>query len=145
MPLIETLLASASEALAAPLRQARRVTLDAAALARIDAYTGQGRDLHDMVPAIIPLAGPVWFEAAVTAERGTRMQLGYLAEPDGDAAIAVTSYVGASGANRVVGPLRAVATAKGLTIDPALSAEMAHEASVGAGVAIRALLMGIGS
>jgi hypothetical protein len=71
------------------------------------------------------------------------MMTGHLAEPEGDG-IAVNSYFCARGSTKVIGPLRAVVTAKGLTTGPGLAVAAEREASSGAEIAIRALLMRIG-
>lgn len=42
-----------------------------------------GLRAHGLLPAILPIAAPVWYEATVTAERGTRMSLGYGATQSG--------------------------------------------------------------
>src|SRR5258707_13852918 len=50
-------------------------------LSRIAAYAGGAAELHEMLAAVLPLARPVWFEAAVSAHRGTAVILGYGAGP----------------------------------------------------------------
>src|SRR5258708_34687495 len=50
-------------------------------LSRIDAYAGGAAELHEMLAAVLPLARPVWFEAAVTAPHGPPRVFGHGAVP----------------------------------------------------------------
>ena len=122
------------------LPQATRRTLNAADLARIDAYTGDGQALHEMLPAVLPLAAPVWYEAQITAQRGTRMVLGYGATPAAPGEIDVWFAAGTAGRVALaLGPMRmdSQSVAGGEEDD--------RELRAACGIVVRALLMGVGT
>jgi hypothetical protein len=122
------------------LPHATRRTLSAADLARIDAYTGDGQALHEMLPAVLPLAAPVWYEAQITAQHGTRMVLGYGATPAAPGEIDVWFAAGTAGRVALaLGPMRmdSQSTALGEGDD--------RELRVACGIVVRALLMRAGT
>src|SRR5258708_39172213 len=73
-------------------------------LSRSDAYAGGAAELHEMLAAVLPLARPVWFEAAVTAQHGTAMIMGYGAVPS-RGGIDVGWACQAPAHGRIIGPL----------------------------------------
>lgn len=128
------------------LHSARRVSLTAADLARIDSYgSADGATLQAQLPLVLPLEAPVWYETEVTASGGSQMLMGYGATPAGPGEIAVWFAAHARGADRIVGPLgplrldgRTIDTAADVT-DPGI-----RELRSAAGIVIRALLLGLG-
>ena len=142
--LADTLLARADlpTEVRAALTSAIRRTLSAADLARLDAWMGDGRELHTWLPAITPLAGPVWYEAEVVARQGTVTQLGYLAVPEGAAALAIWWVSHAPALNAVLGPVGPTrCAAEGLTRPGGITAGQWHECRVAASILLRALLL----
>lgn len=125
-------------AIATWLPRAVRRALSADDLARIDAYAGDGEALHDMLPAVLPLSAPVWLEASITAQRGTRMVLGYGATPAGPGEIDVWFAATDLSASRIVGPLGP------MRLDSQACADGPgnNELRAAAGIVIRALLLG---
>lgn len=119
----------------------RRV-LTAEDLARIDAYHGGSRDLHELLPAVLPLAHPHWYETTVTARLGTVMTLGYLAEPD-EAGIRVSLAVARAGDSMLLryGPV--LVTPTGMHWPGDADAHKWRELRAAAGIIIRALLFGL--
>lgn len=136
---------SEATAFAVWLSSARLMTLSADDLARIDGYAGTGTALHEMLPAVLPLARPVWYEAQVVAQRGTPMRLGYGATQAGPGEIDVWFAAGCDPMTRIVvlGPLRIDSQC----IDPAADASdpSVRELRVAAGIVLRAMLMGLGN
>jgi len=111
-------------------------------LARIDAYAGEAGDLHALLAAVLPLAQAHWYETAVTAQHGTRMRLGYLAVPaEGGIALGV---VASAGAGKMIGPWGPVmVTPTGMDRPASLPDVAWREVRAGAGITIRALLLGL--
>ena len=133
-------------ALAAWLPRAVRRTLTADDLRRIDAYAGGAEDLHALLPAVLPLAAPVWYETQVTAQHGTRMAMGYGATPAGPGELDVWCAAGAVGSGRVLvphGPLRL----DRVGIDPRADIDAAgvRELRAAAGIVLRALMLECGA
>lgn len=133
-------------ALAAWLPRAVRRTLTADDLRRIDAYAGGAEDLHALLPAVLPLAAPVWYEAQVTAQHGTRMVMGYGATPAGPGELDVWCAAGSVGSDRIMvpaGPLRL----DRVGIDPRADIDAAgvRELRAAAGIVLRALMLGCGT
>lgn len=129
------------------LHAARRVTLTAADLARIDSYgSSDGATLHAELALVLPLDAPVWYEAEVTAAGGSQMLLGYGATPAGPGEIAVWFAAHARGADRIVGPLGPLRL-DSRSIDTTADAYSANvrELRSAAGIVIRALLLGLGA
>lgn len=133
-------------ALAAWLPRAVQRSLSAADLRRIDAYAGDGAELHALLPSVLPLAAPVWYEARVTAQHGTDMTMGYGATPAGPGQIDVWFAASAIGSDCVlvpVGPLRLDAVG----IDPGADTDApgVRELRAAAGIVLRAIMLGCGS
>ena len=125
------------------LPDADRRTLTTGDLARIDAYAGAARDLHDLLPALLPLARPVWYEAEVTAAGGTRMIMGYGAVPAADK-LDIGWACWSPASRRILGPLGPVRlTTAGLDQPAGMSDASMREMQTAAGIVVRALLMGV--
>lgn len=122
------------------LPDAERATLGPAELARIDAYRGGGIELHEMLAAVLPLARPVWYEAAITASGGTEMIMGYGAVPMAHGIdIGWACYAPAAG--RMIGPLGpACVNTTGMSRPADISDESWRELRSAAGVVLRAIL-----
>jgi hypothetical protein len=123
------------------LPDADRATLDAGDLARIDSYAGSADDLHALLAAVMPLARPVWFEAALTAQHGTQTILGYGGVPMDDRLdIGWACYAPAYG--RMIGPLGpARVSASGMERPVGINDESWRELRSAAGVVLRAILL----
>ena len=130
-----------ADRLTLPTDTVRRV-LTPEDLARIDAYHGGATDLHDLLPAVLPLATPRWYETTLTAQHGTVMTLGYLAEPD-EAGIRVSLTVAREGtADRLsYGPV--VVTPTEMHRPDGVAPHEWREIRAAAGIIIRALLLGL--
>lgn len=116
--------------------------LTPADLARIGSYVGAGQDLHDLLPAVLPLAEPRAWSATLTAQGGTVMTLDYAATPAGDDAILVAFT--ATGAGHTVGPVGPVRmTRAGMERPAGMSDALWREARAAAGIVVRALLLGL--
>jgi hypothetical protein len=127
------------------IREAERRVLSREALARIDAYQGSGAELHELLPAVLPLPRPIWYEAEVTAQHGTRTVLGYGVRPAGDDAIEVVYEAHAPAYDRTIGPIGPVrVTAAGMDPPDGCSEAEWRELRAAAGIVIRALLLGLG-
>ncbi len=112
-------------------------------LARIDAYAGGAGDLQTLLAAVLPLARAHWYETAITAQHGTRMRLGYLAVP-AEGGIALGVVASAGGAGKMVGPWGpVVVTPTGMDRPAGLPDLAWREVRAGAGITIRALLLGL--
>ncbi len=118
-------------------------------LARIDAYAGEATDLHQLLPAILPLKRPVWFETSVTAQHGTAMILGYGAvpAPTGISIGWTCLGPGKSGSeSRIIGPLGPVeVTPTEMHRPPGLSDFSWDTLRSAAGTIVRALLLNLGT
>ena len=154
MPLAALLAAAARQpdapphvkALAAWLPRATQRELTADDLRRIDAYVGGGHELHALLPAVLPLAAPVWYESRLTAQHGTPMVMGYGATPAAPGELDIWFAGGAVGSDRVLvprGPLRL----DSVSIDPRAAADDpgVRELRAAAGIVLRALMLGCGS
>jgi hypothetical protein len=124
---------------------ARGVTprvLTAAHHQRIDAYAGGADDLHTLLPAVLPLAAPVWYETTVTAQHGTEMTFAYVAAPAADGLdVGWACYTPVH--QRILGPLGPVrVTATEMTRPPGLSDESWRTLRSATGTVLRALLIG---
>lgn len=129
-----------ADALDLPPDTVRRV-LTAEDLARIDSYAGGARELHELLPAVLPLPVAHWYESTVTAQHGTVMTLGYLAEPHAEGIL--VSFACESG-HRLIGPVGpALVRATGMDRPAGVSDDMWRELRVTAGLIIRALLLRI--
>ena len=124
------------------IADATRTRLRPEDLARIDAYAGGAGDLHTLLAAVLPLPQAHWYETAVTAQHGTRMRLGYLAVPaEGGIALGV---VASAGAGKMIGPWGPVmVTPTGMDRPASLPDVAWREVRAGAGITIRALLLGL--
>lgn len=120
----------------------RRLTTED--LSRIDAYQGQGQELHELLPAILPRDRASWFEVEITAQHGTRMLMGHLAVPAVDGLdIGFLGYAPAYG--RIIGPLGpALMNATELVRPHGCSDEAWRELRASAGIIVRALMLGCG-
>lgn len=125
-----------------PLADRRR--LSAEDLRRIDAYHGGAIDLHALLPAVLPLLRPRWWECEITAQHGTAMQLGYLATPAEDG-IGVTFVGHAAAFDRLLGPIAAVITATGMSWPTDTPDAAVRELRAAAGIVLRALLLDVGA
>lgn len=133
---------------AAPIRSwlhsARRVTLTAADLARIDSYgSADGATLQAQLPLVLPLEAPVWYETEVTAAGGSQMLMGYGATPAAPGEIAVWFAARARGGDKIIGPLGPLRL-DSHAIDADVDGPGARELRAAAGIVIRALLLGLG-
>jgi hypothetical protein len=135
------------------LPNAERRQLDRDDIARIDAYMGGDRALHDLLPAVLPLMRPVWFETAITTQ--DEMIVGYGAVQarctpsigwrvaDG-VDIGWACYAPACGG--IIGLLGpAVVTATGMDRPADIADESWLMLRSAAGVVMRALLLGLGT
>lgn len=127
-----------ADALDLPPDTVRRV-LTAEDLARIDAYAGGGVELHELLPAVLPLPVAHWYETTVTAQRGTVMTLGYLAEPHPDGILVSFTCSSDHGLIGPVGP--ALVHATGMDRPADVSDDMWRELRASAGIIMRALLL----
>lgn len=127
------------------LPDAEHRILDNADLQRIDAYAGAAADLHALLPTVLPLARPLWYETAITAQHGTAMMMGYGAVPAGNEMdVGFACYAPAR--QRIIGPLGpARATATGLQRPAGIGEESWRELRTAAGIIIRALLLQLGA
>lgn len=116
-----------------------RQILTAEDLARIDRYAGTATDLHELLPAVLPLRRARYFEAAVVARHGTPMTLSYLAEPHPDG-IAV-SFAAASGDRAIAGLGPTIVTATDMTRPEGCSDAAWRELRSAAGITLRALYL----
>lgn len=129
------------QAIASWLPRAQWRILTSDDLARIDSYVGDGESLHDMLPAILPLAGPVWYEADVTAQHGTRMILGYGGTPAGTGEIDIWFAASAVGSDRIIGPLGPMRMdSQSVALDIG-DDETGRNLRTAAGIVVRALLL----
>jgi len=129
-----------ADALDLPPDTVRRV-LTAEDLARIDSYAGGARDLHELLAAVLPLDRPRWYEATVTAQRGTVMTLGYLAVPADDGLDVSLAMAAPGQLVRWPGPARV--TVSGMHQPDGMPDEMFRELQAAAGIILRALLLGL--
>lgn len=114
--------------------------LDSADLARIDSYVGGGAELHELLPAVAPLARAVWYEATVTAQHGTRMILRYGAAPAPDGIdVNFRAMVEDGPVIAECGPARV--TRHGMDRPPGVTDEHWRELRAAAGIVLRALLL----
>lgn len=122
------------------LPDAERVALSAGDLDRINAYRGAAAQLHELLPAVLPLVRPVWYEADVTAQHGTRITIGYGGVPaPGGIDIGWASYSPEHG--RILGPLGpARVTATGMNRPSGLTDFSWRELQVAGGIVLRAIL-----
>lgn len=125
------------------LATAEHRALTAADHRRCESYVGTAKDLHDLVAAIPPLSRPRWWAAALVAQHGTPMTLGYLALPHpnglgvGFACLAP---------DRIIGPLGpAVVTTTHMQRPDACTDESWRELRAAAGIVLRALLLDLGT
>lgn len=125
------------------LPRASRYVLGDADLQRMDAYIGDGHALHEMLPAVLPLPGPVWYEATVTAQGGTTMTLGYGATPAGPGQIDV--WWACIGPGRLVGPLGPLRMDSQSVALDLPEGEPGRILRVAASIVVRALLMRLGT
>lgn len=129
--------------LAGWLPKAEHRLLDRDDLVRIDACELE-RGPHDFMASVLPLAGPVWFEATIVAESGTLVTAGYGAVPASDGLdIGWTCYAPAH--RRMIGPLGpARVTANGMQRPDDVNDEVWYELTQAAGVVMRALFLDLG-
>jgi len=129
--------------LADALAEAEMRTLTSADLARIDAYVGGAKELHQLLPAVLPLPRAVWYATSITAQHGTAIDMGYVAVP-ADGGIDV-GYVALSRAHRsLIGPIGPVrVTATSMTRPVAMDDGAWREVRSATGIIIRALLIGV--
>lgn len=123
------------------LPHASRYVLSKADLQRMDSYAGDGHALHEMLPAVLPLPGPVWYEATVTAQHGTTMMLGYGATPAGPGQIDV--WWACLGPGRLAGPLGPLRM-DSQSVALVSEGEPGRILQAAAGIVVRALLMRLG-
>lgn len=109
-------------------------------LARIEGYVGPAGDLHALLPAVLPLLRPCWYEVTVTAQRGTVITLGYLAEPHADG-IAISLAASAAGYDWIKRLDPVVVTASGMHQPVGMPQEDWREIRAAAGIVLRAILM----
>jgi len=135
--------------LARVLADARLVRLTTDELRRINSDAGDGQELHELLPGVLPLPRATWYEAAITAPDGTNTILGYLAEPD-QAGIQI-SYLGYSrDREEIIGPIGpALATELTLRMPPAFATSATdhgwgHQLRTATGIVLRALLLRVG-
>lgn len=129
-----------ADAFALPSDAVRRI-LTAEDLARIDSYRGGAVDLHDLLPSVLPLTAPRYYETTVTAQHGTMITMGYYAAPhlDGLAIAFAASALG--GVMGPIGPV--IVTPTEIRRPIAMSDEQWREIRSATGIALRALLLGL--
>lgn len=123
------------------IEQADSRILSVEDLARIDAYVGDGRDLHELLPAVLPLRRSRWYETRVVAQHGTPMLMGYLAVATSDG-IEIGFAAATEEPSRVIGPMGPVfVTAAEMQRPASMNDEAWREIRSAAGIVIRALLL----
>lgn len=135
------------------LPDAEHRQLDRDDIARIDAYVGSDRALHDLLPAVLPLMRPVWFETA--AQHDSEMIMGYGAiqaccAPSMGWRVADGIDIGwacyAPAGGGIIGLLGpAAVTATGMDRPADIADESWQMLRGAAGVVVRALLLRLGS
>lgn len=123
--------------------RARRATFADDDLARINGYVGGASDLHGLLPAVLPLSGPVWYETTIAAQHGTELTMAYVADPArGGIDVGVAVYAPAYG--RIIGPLGPVrVTSTEMVRPPEMTDEGWREIRSATGIILRALLLGL--
>jgi hypothetical protein len=123
------------------LPRAERRALAGDDLQRIDAVHMSVRDLFGFLPAVLPLARPVWFEAVTRVGGKVQSVVGYAAVPALDGIDVGLAWWSPS-RQRLVGPFGPMRTTPGGTAEmPSVSAVAREELKVAAGVVVRALLL----
>ncbi|MCC6775661.1 MAG: hypothetical protein IT537_03335 [Hyphomicrobiales bacterium] len=127
------------------LPDAEQRVLGNADMERLAAYAGEATELHALLPSVLPLARPVWYESTLTAQHGTEMIMGYGAVPAPDG-IDVGFACYAPAYQRIIGPLGpARVTRTNIYRASGLSEESWRELRAATGIIIRALLLGLGA
>jgi hypothetical protein len=128
--------------LAGWLPDAQRQSLGGDDLARIDAVQASTQELRDLLPAVLPLAQPLWLEAATIVGGRTDLVVGYGALPVRDG-IDIGFACWAPARQRLLGPLGPARTTIDGTVEPdPLSAYARSELEVAASIVVRAMLIG---
>jgi hypothetical protein len=132
------------QAIAQWLPHANKHLLSAEGVSRIDSHVGDGKTLHELLPTVLPLTAPVWYEIEVTAQKGTAMILGYGATPAGQDGIEV--WFAATTANtqeRIIGPIGPIYM-DSRQLNTSANAAVDQTMQSAAGTIARALMLGIG-
>lgn len=134
-------------AIAQWLPLAKKHLLSGEDVRRIESYVGDGKSLHDLLPAVMPLSAPMWYEIEITAQKGTPMILGYGAAPAGQGGIDVWfAATTAHPQERIAGPLGPMyMDCDGVRLKTPSNDEVDKTLLAAAGgTVVRALMLGIG-